>query len=205
MTPGLAPLAGSPCLSTGARATGWQRPRGASCPDHSDLRREAVRRPVPPVPRLGPGSLGRASEPPAWVRVILAASRVGQAPSITAEVPAVARHDDGSGRRSHARTTPTPPDAPESRHAVTFLSVALLAIGFVVSCTVALRRSRRRDWIALVLVGLGGRWPAPTPARAASSRRPHRQPDHGPVLGRRCDRSHAAARRITGHGNSPAT
>jgi hypothetical protein len=39
---------------------------------------------------------------------------------------------------------------------VTFLSVALLAIGFVVACAVALRRSLRRDWVALVLVGLGG-------------------------------------------------
>jgi hypothetical protein len=87
---------------------------------------------------------------------------------------------------------------------LTFLAVALLAIGFVVACAVALRRSLRRDWIASCSWASAG-WPAPTPARAASSRRPHRQPDHGPVLGRRCDRRHAAARRITGHGDPPAT
>lgn len=39
---------------------------------------------------------------------------------------------------------------------LTFLSVALLAIGFVVACAVVLRRSLRRGWIALALVGLGG-------------------------------------------------
>jgi hypothetical protein len=36
------------------------------------------------------------------------------------------------------------------------LSVALLATGFVVACAVLLRRSLRRGWIALALVGLGG-------------------------------------------------
>jgi hypothetical protein len=39
---------------------------------------------------------------------------------------------------------------------LTFLSVALLATGFVVACAVVLRRSLRRGWIALALVGLGG-------------------------------------------------
>ena len=39
---------------------------------------------------------------------------------------------------------------------LTFLSVALLSIGFVVACAVALRRSLRRGWIALVVVGIGG-------------------------------------------------
>jgi hypothetical protein len=42
----------------------------------------------------------------------------------------------------------------ESR--VQLLSVALLAIGFVVACAVALRRSLRRGWIALALVAIGG-------------------------------------------------
>jgi hypothetical protein len=37
-----------------------------------------------------------------------------------------------------------------------FLSVALFAIGLVVACALLLRRSLRRGWIALVLVGLGG-------------------------------------------------
>lgn len=37
-----------------------------------------------------------------------------------------------------------------------FLSVALLAIGLVVACAVVLRRSLRRGWIALALVGVGG-------------------------------------------------
>jgi hypothetical protein len=36
------------------------------------------------------------------------------------------------------------------------LSVALLAIGFVVACAVALRRSLRRGWIALAVVAMGG-------------------------------------------------
>jgi hypothetical protein len=39
---------------------------------------------------------------------------------------------------------------------LTFLSVALLAMGFVVACAVALRRSLRRGWIALASVCLGG-------------------------------------------------
>jgi uncharacterized membrane protein YjjB (DUF3815 family) len=39
---------------------------------------------------------------------------------------------------------------------LTFLSVALLAMGFVVACVVVLRRGPRKGWIALVLVGLGG-------------------------------------------------
>ena len=37
-----------------------------------------------------------------------------------------------------------------------FLSVALLATGFVVACAVVLRQSLRRGWIALALLGLGG-------------------------------------------------
>ncbi len=36
------------------------------------------------------------------------------------------------------------------------LSVALLVVGVVVACAVVLRRSLRRGWIALAIVGIGG-------------------------------------------------
>jgi hypothetical protein len=36
------------------------------------------------------------------------------------------------------------------------LSVTLLLIGLVVACAVVLRRSLRRDWFALAVVGIGG-------------------------------------------------
>jgi hypothetical protein len=39
---------------------------------------------------------------------------------------------------------------------LTFLSVALLSIGVVVACAVALRHGLRGGWIALVFVGIGG-------------------------------------------------
>jgi hypothetical protein len=46
------------------------------------------------------------------------------------------------------------PMAPEDRLLV--LSVAALVVGFVVACAVVLRRSLRRGWFALAIVGIGG-------------------------------------------------
>lgn len=39
---------------------------------------------------------------------------------------------------------------------LSFLAAALLAVGLVVACAVALRRSLRRGWVALVVVAIGG-------------------------------------------------
>jgi hypothetical protein len=39
---------------------------------------------------------------------------------------------------------------------LTFLAVAVLAVAFATACVALLRRSLRRGWIALALVGIGG-------------------------------------------------